>query len=345
MTAGILLLAAACSDPTEPGKDDHSTDTGASTTADTHDTRADTASDSDTSDGTGAVVCDRRLSWSYVAAGLRQTCGVHVDGCAECWGAGEDDIGPSYEWEGEDRPPDGEYASIHMMRYSEWDFGQQNCGILADGSPLCFGDNEFGEGDLPPGDYVDIGTATYFTVGVTVDGNINWAGMVDAVPPTGPFTRVEVDDDYIVLLRRDGSLATYRWPSGLVDDRPGPYIAMSRGASPDGICAVTEAGAVECWMDDGRTEPVYDNFAALAPTAGMTDVCFAPADLEACALAGDGHIECWSPATGGWFLQGVPAGSEFVRLACGGAHLCALTSSGEITCWGYDVYGETIPPT
>ena len=339
----LLHLSIACSHPSSPldsGKGGGPDDTGDSGA------NPDTAETGDTDTGIpAAVVCDRTLPWSYVAAGASQTCGVHIDGCAECWGAGEDNMGPSYEWNGEDRPPAGIYRSIHMLRYSDWTTGKHNCGIQTDGTAVCFGRDNYGETALPTGDYVDIAVATDYIMAVTTDANLVWAGAVDPVPPTGSFTRVEIDDNYILLLELDGSLSTYKWPSEFVDQRPGPYIAMSRASYPNGVCAVTAEGAVEFWTDNDSTLEAYVLFASLAPTSGMTDVCLAASELSACALASDGHIECWANSSGFWLLQDVPTRTDFVQLACGAAHACALTSGGEIECWGHDIYGETIPPT
>lgn len=120
-----MLLAACTHHATETGKPGDTgivdSDSGQTETADTGETgeTAETG-DSDTAVDTAPPRCDRSLGWKYVAAGTYQTCGIHTDGCAECWGQGKEedtggyDTGGRYHWNGEDIPPSGSFTSIAM---------------------------------------------------------------------------------------------------------------------------------------------------------------------------------------------------------------------------------------
>lgn len=352
----LLLLAAACQPvraPHETGKDSADTgaghDTGADSAKDTDtngDETGDTDGDSDTDDSAVPVKCDHTQPWSYVAGGISQTCGVHVDGCAECWGAGWSDAGPSYSWQGEDMPPAGSYRSIEMLRFTEQGTGQHNCGILSDGNAVCFGDDQYGETEVPPGTYLDVAVAADHTFTVSVDGIVDWVGVGSALDrPDGVFTQVQAEDDYSLLLGKDGSLSEYYRLAELVYTLPGPYVAMSLGGDFRYVCAVTAEGAVECWPEEALDDAYFEEFVNRAPTEGILDVCVSTGQTMACALGEDGHVECWSPYEGDPMVDDAPTATDFVQLSCGAMHACALTSEGEITCWGKDTYGETVPPS
>lgn len=329
----------------------------------THDSKAGLAgndsSDSTVESGTGVdssggpdtappdkVDCDELEPWTYVAAGHQQSCGVHADGCAECWGAGAPGDS-SYTWQGEDRPPAGEYRSIHMLDFTSWGYGQHTCGILEDGSVSCFGDDEFGELDVPPGNYAHVAVTAYQTFTIAADGALDWSGIGSALErPGGSFIRVDAVDDSTLVLAADGGLFEYAGSASLVYSKPGPYTTMSLGGGEGRfVCAATTSGAVECWNEAGLGGDAFDKFAAAAPGVGVVDVCALQIAGLACALDEGGFVTCWSSYDGEPVVEDAPTDSGYIQLACGAAHACALTAGGAIKCWGTDVYGETVPPS
>jgi hypothetical protein len=87
--------------------DSADSDTGAPDSDSGH---ADTGETAETGDSEEPPPCDRSRPWIFVDAGMVQTCGIHDDGCAECWGIGEEQSSPDwdtagYHYEGEDQPP------------------------------------------------------------------------------------------------------------------------------------------------------------------------------------------------------------------------------------------------
>src|SRR5262249_24924671 len=68
-----------------------------------------------------------------------------------------------------------------------------------------------------------------------------------------------------------------------------------------------------------------------------------------CALAEDGHIECWGENDFGQI--NAPTGNDFVKVAGGYVHTCALRANGTVTCWGptnsmypAENVGQTVAP-
>ena len=132
-------------------------------------------------------------------------------------------------------------------------------------------------------------------------------------------------------------------------------------------CAVTLAGTVMCWGDNGdgelgdgttirRPTPV-DVCADAACTEPLSGVAAVTAGLfrHTCALMADSHVKCWGDNLRGALGDGsvedrfVPvdvvtgrAGQLFsgvTALDAGGSHTCAVTEGGGASCWGSNCCG------
>ena len=139
-----------------------------------------------------------------------------------------------------------------------------------------------------------------------------------------------------------------RWPAGvalallavllgLLGLRPGPAVALT--VAPTGpteivstghnhTCALTPAGAVECW---GQNE-----FGQAGTHAGpYTQV--SAGNVRACALTPAGTVECWGANE---FDQAGTHAGPYTQVSAGGYHTCALTPAGALECWGFDNDGQ-----
>jgi alpha-tubulin suppressor-like RCC1 family protein len=126
-------------------------------------------------------------------------------------------------------------------------------------------------------------------------------------------------------------------------------------------CAVTAAGGVRCWGENGdgqlgdgtttgRSLPVAVRGVGGAGT--MTGVkAVAVGYYHSCALTSAGSVACWGDNnfgqlgvdTGGADKTSpvlVPGVAKAVAIAAGGYHACALTAAGAVVCWGWNNKGQ-----
>ncbi|MBN9366115.1 MAG: IPTL-CTERM sorting domain-containing protein [Comamonadaceae bacterium] len=121
-------------------------------------------------------------------------------------------------------------------------------------------------------------------------------------------------------------------------------------------CALTTAGAVHCWGDNGigqlgdgtttqRTTPV----AVTGLGAGVAAI--AAGSYHSCALTTAGAVHCWGSngngqlGDGSTTSQSTPVAvsgldSGVAAIAAGNSHTCALTTAGAVLCWGFNGSGQ-----
>lgn len=309
-------------------------------------------------------------AFNSVTVTTGHSCGVRADATAACWGSGRhgglnrgearwvpDDMGIDYSciyrvitedcvrkgvYSHSDLPP-GNYLSLSAGR-------GHSCGLHVDGTVECWGDNYYGEIDIPEptenehppptrvpeSGFVAVSVEGSYSCGLKDDGRIHcWGESATGhtEPPDGAFASFTLGHGHTCALLEDG--APLCWglnDDGQADPIAGKYTKISAGHLH--TCGVLVSGSIECWGENHmrQAEPPSGKF--IDVTAG---------DVHNCALRADGTVECWGEfgLAYGKIASESPSGL-FKAIAAYGHMSCGVLAEGSLTCWGWDTpfHGE-----
>ena len=309
VTMGLSALVVAGCHP--PSKEETGT-----LPVDTAETATDTASP-DTS-AEPERECDD-LPWTYVAVGAWAGCGIHTDGCLECWG--NEGISPSLY--GLPSHTTG-FVQVEVADPDTLDATPGNiCGLRDDGSVECWGTKPTPEeAPVPGGVYIGIALGSAGACGVRDDQSIACWGWVDP-PAEGSYLQVAVNYTTVSVLTTEG----IAYHDGEVFGGGEVFSFLSSA----GDCGVTPEQEVICYWEG-------DNF----PTEEVDSI--STGDVFACAVLVSGQLYCWGVRDD--FddpILDAPPG-EFSDVSCNFYSCCAVSVEGDVACWGYDRRGMTTPP-
>lgn len=239
------------------------------------------------------------------------TCGLKRDGTAWCWGSnqyGQLGTGSTNRF-GVATParaaPGTTFTALEVG-------GVHTCGLKADGTALCWGDNcngMLGSGYVSPYPYCEVLTP------VAVAGGHTFAAL-----SLGPFSSCGVTSDssaYCWGYNRSGELgsgsATTDVTKYYSEPTPTPVaggLSFAQMSLGDGhSCGLTTGNVGYCWG--------ANRYGQLGTGSASTS-------------------SPWNIAT----PQAVAAGSALAAIAAGHSFTCATTTSGEARCWGANPIGQ-----
>lgn len=266
--------------------------------------------------------------FTQVAASSGFTCALRNDGAIECWGDNSDGQAPALKTAG---------SGIFVKLESR---AGRTCAVRSDGAVECW---DLGE-DIPvwtPAEkkFVDVATNGYEDCAVRDDGAMECRGPL----LTGSVVRQAIGVGYVdatvghYMCAVKGDKTAECWFGNNRDQLAIPF---------PGYTQLIDAPYYRCWLT-GSTVQCSGGFED--PPGGVvertaTTSYYAAFDAywtHACALRGDGVIECWGDDTYGQAPAEVTAATgTFTQVSAGGFHSCALRSDGAVECWGNNLAGQ-----
>ena len=213
--------------------------------------------------------------------------------------------------------------------------GHRTCGLLSDGTPLCWGGRsvEGGGWVAPSGPFASISIGGHVCAlredGAPVCWDFKGEGEHTCFPTDDGIYCTPDDQNQSSLESRGqdggdqgnfvGVTAGYYGQTPPADER---LTSISTGWVHS--CGLRRNGTPVCWgsNQDGKASP---------PT-GETFLSIDAGTNHSCGLREDGTALCWGAD---WDeLLSVPSGERFVALNAGEEHSCGLREDGSIVCWG-----------
>lgn len=95
-------------------------------------------------------------------------------------------------------------------------------------------------------------------------------------------------------------------------------------------CALTSAGKVRCWGDNGsgQLNVPSSKFKAVAVGGSFT-----------CGIRTDGFVQCWGD-TSYWNFP--TPNVQFSQIDAGPSHVCGVDTASKVRCWGYSGYSRIV---
>jgi alpha-tubulin suppressor-like RCC1 family protein len=169
-----------------------------------------------------------------------------------------------------------------------------SCAVQTDNSPICWGNNDFGQATPTPGSYSAVGSGDGFSCGRLTTGEISCWGNI-AAPPTGTFDQLSVGGRHACALRA-ADLTVECWGVDEFGETSPPaaqLIAVSAGVGLScGILADDES--ITCWGGTGIRPRASDDLSGLREPGFQV---VATGEGHVCGLSA-GRIICWGACEG-----------------------------------------------
>lgn len=330
-----------------------------------------------------------------LSAGDSFTCALLSSGTAKCWGdsnSGELGDGKLAEskrcplrapaWREQD-PCEPSPVSVAGLTGAValsvgWGGG---CALIANGTPACWGDDEYGE--------LGLGTTTGPTRCRWPGSDIACSQTPVPVPGLATATAIARGGATACALLADGTVdcwgdntygqvgsattttgpgATKPWP--FPTEVPGLTDVTAIAVGETGSCALLADGTLDCWGDNSHGQlgigtavgpsSCYpgSSSCSTAPLpvpglAGVTAVAYGGSFV--CALLSDRTVDCWGDNTFGQLGNGTKADlarpkpvtnlGHVMAVSTGSTHACALLEDRTVTCWGDPWSGHDVLTT
>ena len=195
--------------------------------------------------------------------------------------------------------------------------GRHTCALSVDDSAVCWGDNWFGQTDVP--DSADAPSK------LSIWDRIRLGHLSSR---NGAFKAISAGWRHSCAIRMDGTLLCWGYNNPGTED---PLLTDGQAAPPGGTfeaisagsyssCGLRTADAVVCW---GAGADLVDHL-------GIKDLeTISAGDNFTCGLRTDGSIDCWGSVPFGSATTGANQ-----AVSAGSGYACGLKDDGTIRCNG-----------
>jgi alpha-tubulin suppressor-like RCC1 family protein len=279
-----------------------------------------------------------------IATGANHTCAVTSTGGAQCWGINGDGQLGNGTTTASNAPVNvtGLTSGVKAIVAGYY----HACALTTAGGVKCWGWNANGQ--------LGNGTFTDSTVPVNVTGL------------TSGVTAISAGDSHTCALTTSGGVKCWGWNAlgqlgnGSTTNANVPVDVTGRTSGTTAIaagvthtCAVTSAGAAQCWGNNGSGRlgnGTSTNASTPVNVTGLTSgVASIAAGNHTCAVTTGGSAKCWGPNAAGQLGNGTTTASNVpvnvtglssgvATIGAGWDHTCAITTSGAAKCWGDNSY-------
>ena len=251
---------------------------------------------------------------------------------------------------------DNAYVQVSSGNY-------HTCGLVDDGSIVCWGYDSSGQASPPAGSFVSVSSGSFHSCALDASGVATcWGSDASgkATPPVGTYSLVSAGNQHSCAIRTNGMVVCFGSDGmGQSSSPEGTFIDVAAGEMHS--CGVRTGGTMECWGEFGPPGGTFiqvsagSSFSCGVLDDGTADCWgtnhhmtwasqtgpFLTADAggwHACGLKTDGSAYCWG---GDYCSQSSPpAGNDYVSVDVGNEHSCGVLDNGEMRCWGCNDYGQ-----
>eukprot|EP00929_Paragymnodinium_shiwhaense_P092364 TRINITY_DN52235_c0_g1_i1.p1 TRINITY_DN52235_c0_g1~~TRINITY_DN52235_c0_g1_i1.p1 ORF type:complete len:433 (-),score=37.95 TRINITY_DN52235_c0_g1_i1:93-1391(-) len=214
--------------------------------------------------------------------------------------------------------------------------GRHACGLLQNGSTVCWGSDRFGQTAAPEHSFAHLALGGDFSCGLLRSSGLplcwgrNDQGQTEA--PNVSFVSIDASVAHACGILSEGGdvLCWGQNTSSESSSRSGPFRSLALGAHHS--CGILQSGQADCWGDDtyGQSSPPTARFDVIAASFQHN-----------CGLTAAGEISCWGADYDG--KSTAPVG-PFLAVAVSRDASCGLRPNKQIRCWGRDDDGQATPP-
>ena len=198
-------------------------------------------------------------------------------------------------------------------------------GLREDRSVACWGDNISGQRNAPSGKFIAISAGGYHSIGLRENGTVAcWGDNSDGQcnVPVGRFTAVSAGMHHSIGLREDGSVVCWGDNNGRQCNAPDGKFTAVSAGGHHSI-GLHEDGSAVCWGDNTYRQRSVPSGKFIAISAGMH---------HSIGLRDDGSVVCWGDNNDG--QCNAPDG-KFTAVSAGGYHSLGLREDGSVAHWGW----------